>query len=365
MPNYFEAPEGNLTQYPLYKIDELLLKNGIAVRSPNWLGDAVMSLPAMFCLKTLLPKYSPFIVICPDNLYAFFTSLSFVDKVIAVGDGHSKWERDVVNSIKEIGVKVGFLFLNSFRSAYLMRKAGINHLFGASNGLRDLLLKRSYKVRWNNKNGYETKHQAYKYLEMVYSLGVNKWNGCFHDFVIMQENEFKSSEIPCFMNKNNILVLAPGAAYGPAKRWPAASYAKVAEKWITKYNGNIVIVGAGSEKESAKIVESTLAKERCLNLAGCTSLNELIYVLKKAKFCVSNDSGVMHLGYALGVNGIAVFGSTDPFATGPLGRKWSVCIKQQKCSPCFSRECINSHKDYICLNSLTPEYVFNEIENFF
>jgi len=365
MTNYFEAPEGTLTQYPSYKIDKLFLRGGMAVRSPNWLGDAVMSLPAMLSLRTLLPESSPFIVICPDNLYTFFKSLKFIDKVIVVGDGHSRWKKEVTDSIKEINVKVGFLFLNSFRSAYLMRRAGISHLFGASNGVRDFLLKRSYKVKWNNKNGYETKHQAYKYLEMVYSFGCEKWDGTFYDFSIMQGNEFKTQEIPAFMNKNNILVLAPGAAYGPAKRWPAESYAQVANKWINKYNGNIAIVGAASEKESAKIVEAALPKERCLNTAGRTSLSELIYVLSRGAMCVSNDSGVMHLGYALGVKGVAVFGSTDPFATGPLGRKWAICMKQQKCSPCFSRECINQQKDYICLNSITPKDVFDEIEKIF
>jgi heptosyltransferase-2 len=159
-----------------------------------------------------------------------------------------------------------------------------------------------------------------------------------------------------------IMVVAPGAAYGSAKRWSSSSYNEVCRYWIEEKSGRVIIVGAENEMKTAEGVASNLDNSHILNLAGKTNLKELIYTLKKSDICVSNDSGVMHLGSALNAKGVAIFGSTDPFATGPLSKNWAVLLKKQSCSPCFFRECINVEKDYKCLEAITSADVIEAIE---
>jgi heptosyltransferase-2 len=343
------------------EISSLDWRNGIVVRSPNWLGDAIMALPAMTCLKKALPEKCGFFVVCPDNLSPLYSSISWVSKIITTGSGHSALSKEKLSELSGLRASMGFLFVNSFRSAWYFRQT-VPKVYGASNGLRNILLTRSFKVRWHEKKSYAKEHQSYKYLSMVYDLGCEKWDEIYPEFTLVDSSELRDKELISFLDAGKVLVIAPGAAYGPAKRWSASSYNEVCRYWIKERNGRVVIVGSLDEMETAESVGSGLDSSRILNLAGKTNLKELIYILKKSDMCISNDSGVMHLGSALDTKGVAVFGSTDPFSTGPLSKNWTVLLKKQTCSPCFSRECVNPEKNYKCLQSITPSDVIEAIE---
>ena len=258
------------------------------------------------------------------------------------------------------------LFVNSIRSAYYFKRAEIKNVFGASNGLRNLLLKKSFKVKWHKDNDYEDCHQSYKYLEMAYALGGKKWDRVYPDFNIPEHSEITNPALQTFKTLNKTLLVQPGAAYGPAKRWPADKFASVCEMWTKKNNGNIIIVGAPKEDNTAQeVIKKIPAKlhNKVLNLTGKTSLIELMYVLKYSDICLCNDSGVMHLASSLNMNGVALFGSTDPYATGPIAGNWIVMLKRETCAPCFSRKCSNQNKDYACLKNISADSVYKAICN--
>lgn len=148
-------------------------------------------------------------------------------------------------------------------------------------------------------------------------------------------------------------VIAPGAEYGPAKRWPAERFAEVAEG-LRQAVADWVVVGSAGDAAAAAAVEARLG-DGCRNLCGRTSLKELIALLRGAKLVVCNDSGVMHLAAACGAPVVAVFGSTEPRLTRPIHGGVAIVRKHVPCSPCFRRECPLGHYD--CLERVRPDDV--------
>ena len=156
---------------------------------------------------------------------------------------------------------------------------------------------------------------------------------------------------------------APGSEYGPAKRWPAAHYAELANK----LNMPVVLLGSGKEAELCSGI--TEDAKNCINLAGKTPLAQSIHALAASKLIVSNDSGLMHVAAALGVPQVAIFGSSSPLHTPPLSNKATVLwLKTDAsyqppldCSPCFERECPLGHTR--CLNDVLPERVLSALNS--
>jgi heptosyltransferase II len=154
-------------------------------------------------------------------------------------------------------------------------------------------------------------------------------------------------------------VFAPGAEYGPAKRWPASHFAGLAKSL------HIPVVLLGSPKEAALCEEiaGAAGPGRCLDLAGKTQLTDAFALIAGARAVISNDSGLMHVAAAFGVPQVALFGSSSPLHTPPLNEKAQVLwLKQDPgyqppldCSPCFQRECPLGHTR--CLYDITPEHV--------
>jgi heptosyltransferase II len=155
-----------------------------------------------------------------------------------------------------------------------------------------------------------------------------------------------------------ILALCPGAEYGPAKRWPAAYYAALAQ--VKRAEGWQVWL-FGSEKDAPVTAEiNRLTHDACVDLAGRTQLTEVVDLLALARCVVSNDSGLMHLGAAVDAPLIALYGSSDPGYTPPLSARARVLSLNLPCAPCFKRECPLQHLD--CLNQLKPERVLAEMD---
>jgi heptosyltransferase II len=355
----FKAPQTLPNEYNLLDIKQENWRDGVVVRSPNWLGDAVMALPAMYSLKKILPKNCGFFVVTPNNLTPLYSSIPWIDYVLPIGDGHSAWTKEQIITLKKLKAGVGMLFVNSLRSAYYFKRANVKNVYGASKGLRNLFLKKAFKVKWHKDSSYEDCHQSYKYLAMTYAMGAPKWNNIYPEFSIPTPEKIQNPILKNIHKLKNLLIIQPGAAYGPAKRWSPNSFGKVCNYWA-KNNGDVVIVGAPKESATAKeVITSAGVNTNITNLTGKTSMLELMYVLKQAKLCLCNDSGVMHLASSLNMKGAAIFGSTDPYATGPIAGEWIVMLKKQNCSPCFSRECIN--KNYKCLRSITPSQVIEAL----
>lgn len=334
-------------------------RDGIVVRVPNWLGDAVMAIPAMTRLREAMPERCGFFVVSPPALADLFESLDFVDLVHPLSRVHAAWSRKDKSRVERLRAGVCLMFNNSLRDAWHFKMAGVPKLFGAAARGRSIFLAKAFKFPKIRDGALNKAHHAGKYLAMAKALGATDWDGTLPQFDIPKEPETMSDSLRSALDADKLLALAPGAAYGEAKRWPTAYFRKIAEKWL-KDGGEVAVIGTKAERKVAEELTRGLHRGGAFKLAGETTLLELCLVLRRAKWCVANDSGVMHLSAILGGSGIAIFGSTDPTSTSPVSDKWKILYDRQPCSPCFKRECPLGHYD--CLKKIEPEKVLDIIE---
>ncbi len=347
---------GDIPEFKKNIINDKDWENGLIIRSPNWLGDAIMSFPALLQLRKIIPKGKSFSIITPPALKKIYEQIGFIDNVICLEKAHKNWTKNDKLAVKEIGAGIGLMFNNSPRDVIYCRLAGIKNIYGTHERMRWLLMKASFKFPKRISKDFNKLHHTAKYLSMTYALGAPEWNGEYPNIEI-SEKEI-SEDILNVSMFSNILSISPGAAYGDAKMWSSDSFNKVAQAWIEK-GGAVIILGTDKEKDTAKAVLKNLNSSKCLDMTGKTSLIELIYLLKKSKLCIANDSGIMHLAAALDTAGIAIYGSTDPYATSPVRKNWKLLINKQECAPCFKRECpLGTSK---CMHAIPAEAVIKEL----
>ena len=317
-------------------------RDGLLVRSPNWLGDLVMTFPALMLLKRLLPEYCALTVICPAGLAPVLDALDeTVDEIIPVADPHAFPSRREIAPLLHRHFGAGILFNNSLRDAIVMRHLGVKPLFGAAARGRSILLRDAVRFPKRISGQLNPPHQARRCLEIAKLLGIGDWDGVSMP-VVRPDFDAKRFELAFerpFPEKQPVLAVAPGAAFGDAKRWDAGAFHAVADHWQRKHNGFVILLGSKKEAPICGSCAEGLMPDRTLNLAGKTSLHALMFVLKHAAYCIANDSGIMHLAAAIGTPGTAVFGSTDKAATGPLSPDWRVLYRKEPCSPCFKHIC--------------------------
>lgn len=157
-------------------------------------------------------------------------------------------------------------------------------------------------------------------------------------------------------NARPVLALCPGAEYGEAKRWPASYFAEVATAMI-KQGWQVLLLGSAKDQAITQSIHMQVASEFCSDLAGQTSIEEVIALLALADRVVSNDSGLMHVAAAVDTPVVAIYGSSDPTYTPPLSDNAQIISLSLECSPCFKRECPLGHLD--CLNDIKPEQVLS------
>ena len=317
-------------------------REGLLVRSPNWLGDLVMTFPALMLLKRLLPEFCSLPVICPAGLAPVLDALDgTVDEIIPVADPHAFPSRREVHPLEHRYFGAGILFNNSLRDAVVMRMLGVKPLFGAAARGRSILLRKPIRFPKRVSGALNPPHQAKRCLEVAKHLGIDEWDGVSMPAIrpdFDAERFGQAFERP-FPENHPVLAVAPGAAFGDAKRWDAGAFHAVADHWQRKRGGFVILLGSKKEAPICESCAEGLDPGLTLNLAGKTSLHALMFVLKRSAYCVANDSGIMHLAAAIGTPGTAVFGSTDMAATGPLSPKWHVLYRKEPCSPCFKHVC--------------------------
>ncbi len=344
------------------KLNHVDWKQSVVVRTPNWLGDALMTLPALYQLRKIIPKSATFDVVCSRKLETFWQCVPWVDNIISFpGRRLTKEVRERL--IEPLNAGVAVIMPNSFGSAKDMFMPGaVPVRVGRKGNLRGALLTHRLP-QFVRKKGEDTHHQVSEYFDLVEPFGrierTVDYPALSVDVLFSDSFAF---EIQFLLDTAEdgrpVLVMAPGAAYGPAKQWPVNYYSEVAKRW-TAGGGTVLIIGTEAER-----VLGNLIVENCghaYNLAGQTDLKELIAIIQMADVCLCNDSGAMHLAAACGAHGVAVFGSTSPVATGPLGGTWIIAQNDMECSPCLARECILEKDKYKCLNSVTPEQVYESL----
>jgi heptosyltransferase II len=302
------------------------------VRSPNWLGDAVMSQRAVRAFKCGRPD-ARLAVLTPAKLEAFWKSIPEVDEVISFAPEDSLFA--IARKIRR-RFDAAILFPNSFRSAAEAWLAGIPRRVGFRGSLRSMLLTQLIDEP-KKKKAARPKHQADLYWHIAERCGA------------VEPPPLPTRPSPA--QTDIVLGVCPGADFGPAKRWPAERFRKTMELVSQKVACSWVIVGTNRDRGLAtEILEGFDGKAE--DLTGKTSLNELIERIRSLRVLLTNDTGTMHLADSLGVPLVAVFGSTEPRLTGPRSPKSTVLRHQVECSPCFLSEC---PLDFRCMHAVAPE----------
>jgi lipopolysaccharide heptosyltransferase II/tetraacyldisaccharide 4'-kinase len=319
----------------------------ILLRAPNWIGDAVMSLPVLSGLTHLFPA-AQLTVLAVPRVAPLFTGLPGVAEVIIYQAGKEKW-RTLLSLRGRFNLALALP--NSFESALGLWLTRTPRRLGyAANG-RSPLLTTSIKGRKH----LQGLHQVYYYLGLLDALGpVNSFIPPHLQLSEAERAAGKSLLISAGLDPGCPWVgLAPGAAYGPAKRWPAESFAAVADLLQQELQAGLVLLGGPTDQEAAAQVQQS-GQGRFLNLAGKTTLRQALAVLSHLKMLITNDSGLMHAAAALGVPLVAIFGSTDSAATRPFTNRATLIHHHLPCSPCLKRTC---HQDYACLTEITADEV--------
>ncbi|MBE6367063.1 MAG: lipopolysaccharide heptosyltransferase II [Lentisphaerae bacterium] len=350
------APARSFAANPL--APELLAK-GIIVRSPNWLGDAVMTLPALKALRNLLPQQAPLTVIAPPQVTDLYRLYPGVDHIITIDRAHAKWSARSVARLQRLGSCVGVLFSNSLRDAWQMRWAGIKYLYGRSARCRGFLMKRTFKFPQWQPGMLNESHHTNEYLSIVQAMGAVRPEPLMPQLNSPLSMGQLSLKMQSFCQHPKLLLMAPGAAYGAAKRWASSNFNAVAAEYI-RQGGIVAVLGSNSERRIGDEVISQLPLNRAFNLSGETTFSDLYNLIKSAQGCVANDSGIMHLAAALGLPGVAVFGPTDYRATGPVAENWLVVFDKEPCAPCFKRVCPSGSCN--CMKKLQPQEVLQAMQ---
>lgn len=333
-------------------------RNGIAVRIPNHLGDAVMAIPAVMELKKIIPENCGLFVITPAYMTGLFESMPIVDKVVPLAKTHAMWSKEEVIEVKQLRAGAIVLFNHSPRDAFSARFAGIPEIYGAASRGRSLLLTRALKFPRREPGNPAHSHQTMRYLALTSALGAPQWNGELPQITPREPLSDISPAIRDLCRHPQLLLLCAGAAYGAAKRWPENNFNAVARYWI-RHGGIVAVLGSKGEYEIGRNVCSNLPENKIFNLCGQTGMRELIYLFKSAAYTVANDSGLMHLGAILDTHGVVPFGPTDFTDTGPITQKWKILSDRVHCAPCLKHSCPKGEK--ICMIPLTAARVIREL----
>jgi len=338
----------------------------LLVVSPNWLGDALMALPAIGDLHRHFPR-ARLIVAARRAIAGLFMMSPIVDEVVVMEWSGRVWARRSrradVATLRTLRADASVLLPNSFASAWLVHRAGIPERWGYATDMRQRLLSRSIRrpaIRV---------HQAEYYRRLVKGLGIE--NGPLDPDLVAPRHAIEHARemlrAAGWDENHPLVVMAPGAAYGGAKRWPAEHFAEIATRLVCEHGAHCVLVGSAADASTTRWVRALVAEDargRIVDVAGSTTLDTLTGVLGLASACVSNDSGAMHLAGAVGVPLAALFGPTRERETAPLSRphrRLEVLINHVWCRPCMLRECPLDHQ---CMTGLSPERVLATVIDF-
>jgi len=321
----------------------------IVVRTPNWIGDVLMSFPAIESLARGLPEAEIWIAAHPW-VKDLFVGTDYADRILPIRPPKNLRDLGRTAAILRSGrFDAGLLLTNSFASALLFRRANIPERWGYRRDGRGPLLTKGVIP----KDGGRSVHMVRTYLELIQGLGLP-----------LRPAEIRLAAAPDEKERSRIILeqagadlsrplvfLHAGASFGPAKRWPAERFAALGRILMERKKAGLVLTGSAEDAPVAEAIASRLPRPPA-NLVGRTTLRELVGAVSQAALFVTNDTGPMHLANALRVPVMAVFGPTDPAVTAPFHPPAVVLKKDAVCWPCLYRECPYDHR---CMTGVGAE----------
>jgi heptosyltransferase-2 len=329
-------------------------KGKVLIRGVNWVGDAVMTMPAIASVRRAEPGRALSLLVKPW-VAPLFEKDPHIDEIILYDDRYAglMGKHRLARELRERGFSSALLLQNAFDAALLAYLAAIPERTGYNRDGRGFLLTRPIPYGGEDRR----MHHIEYYLELLRRAGIEA--ACSAPWVYLDIEERLRAREKLEGLKRPVIGLNPGAAYGPAKEWPAERFAAVAGKVIGELDGSVVVFGKDLSEAARHISGASDDPNRLLCMAGKTSLRELSALVAECDALVTNDSGPMHIGYAVKCPLAAIFGSTDPCLTGPVGKGNIVLRNAAECSPCFERTCRKPRVK--CMEEITAQEVFDAV----
>jgi heptosyltransferase-2 len=328
----------------------------ILVRMPNWIGDLVMATPVLTDLRNAFPK-ATITAMCRTPICQLLKEDKAIDELFCftkpANDFVRREERDIIAKIRAGKYDTGIVLTNWFSSAWWFWLGNVKRRIGYVGHFRRYLL--TDKIHMPE----EKEHTVVTYKRLLTPLGIPISETAPRLYVTAKEVE-ESKQLLYqrgYVKGKKLIGINPGAAYGSAKCWPPERFRALAMRIMLETDAYVVFFGDATTASLVKEICVGLP-EKVIDLAGITSLRELACIIKDCSVLVTNDSGPMHIGSALGTPLVALFGSTDDRATGPYGRKDEVIHKRVKCSPCFKRVC---PIDFPCMKEISVDEVVQRV----
>ena len=332
----------------------------ILVRGTNWIGDAVMTIPAMRRLRRAFPA-AHIALHCRKWAEGIFRDVDFLDEIITfqTADKGLNDLRTEATQIRHGNFDVAVLFPNSFRSAALPWLGKIPRRFGYEKEMRGFMLTDRVAIpEWKS-----TRHEVYYYLNLVDEV-IGSLEG--HADAQSEPPDISIAVSPARRDDARklietlggdpglpIVALGCGSTNSRAKRWPAERFASLASQILDRNAANLVLLGSEDESDVAENVHS-ISGRNLINAAGKTSLEDAVALLAVASVFVSNDMALAHLSDAVGTPTLVIFGPAIPQTARPFSDVAEVIRVQVECSPCMLRDCPIDHR---CMTAIEPDVV--------
>lgn len=326
----------------------------ILVRSTNWIGDAVMTTPALAAVRQSFPQ-AEITLLANPLVSQLFACHPWIDQVITFDrTGEHAGLRGRLRLAAQLHRQrfdLALILPNSFDAALVPWLARIPRRWGKASDGRSLLL----TGRYHEPPGTVPQHEVCYYLELLRHFGITGDVSAPLLATTAQEDQAARGVLAQQGISEGTVVLGinAGASFGSAKRWYPERFAEVARQLAAQWGAQVVLFGGPDEVALVAEIERGLGGA-CLNLAGKTSVRELMALIKRCTFFITNDSGPMHIAAAFGVPLVAIFGPTDHVGTAPCTEQAVVVRQQVACAPCKLRVCPTDH---VCMTAVTVDDV--------
>jgi heptosyltransferase II len=323
----------------------------ILVRGTNWIGDAVMTIPAVRKLRQLFPE-ARLTLQTRESAKGILSQSALFDEIVTPGAFF-----DQVSTLRKGRFDLAVIFPNSFSSALAVRMAGVRRSFGFAAERRSFLLTDPVAVPdWK-----DSRHEVYYYLELIDAVERSYFNRVT-ETAHLEPRLAASGAHPALnilrqsgvAGDLKIVALAPGSTNSRAKRWIPHRFAQLNDRLQSELNCNVILLGSRDDKEISRTV-SSLSRLRPYDLTGETDIEDATAILGEIDLLISNDMGLAHLAPAVGTDTLVIFGPTNQLTTRPFSDKAGIITADVECSPCMLRDCPIDHR---CMTRISVEQVF-------
>jgi lipopolysaccharide heptosyltransferase II len=335
----------------------------IVVRGTNWVGDAVMTVPALREIRRLFPE-SHITLATRSWAEGLFEDAEFLDDLM-VHEGSGL--RSVIHQVRQWrrrSFDLAILLPNSLETALVASLAGIPLRVGYATDGRQRLLTHPLDLPESR----SSQHEVFYYLNIIARL----------EWLVKREQSFLNTQPDASLEVSEsrklaarsllrtsgitdgrpLIALCPGSINSRAKRWPADRYAALADRFIDESGADVLLIGSSAEKDVSLEVSGRMRNKPVI-LTGKTELKQLVAVLSLVDLLVTNDTGPAHIAAALGRPTLVIFGPTNPLTTRPFSPFAEIVRQPPDCAPCMLRDCPIDHR---CMTAISPDEVFQRAE---